>query len=174
MKSLLIAVTAALMGSTLSFALVGHAQSAKAPSAVAFVSATRLFTETVHGRSEAARLQAMQQQRLQDLRAKQQALDATRQALAGSTDATARVTLQQKEVEQRTDVERATQQAQTDLQALQRQINADLEQRLKSTLDDLMKTQSYQLVLNSDNTVVWAAPELDLTSAVVTRMNGQP
>src|SRR5262249_14955385 len=158
----------------LSFAVVGHAQSAKTPSALAFVSATRLFAETAHGRSEAARLQAMQQQRVLDLRTKQQALDATRQALAASTDAAARTTLQQKEIEQRTDLERATQQAQTDYQALQRQINTDFEQRLKSTLDDLMKTQTYQLVLNSDNGVVWAAPELDLTSAVVTRMNGQP
>jgi len=174
MKSLLIAVTAALVGSTLSFALVGHAQSARTPAAVAFVSASRVLTDTVPGRGEASRLQTMQQQRARDLMAKQQALDATRQELSKSTDTTARFELQQKETQQRTELERATQQAQIDYQNLQRQINIELQQQLKAVLDDLMKTQNYQLVLNSDSALLWSVPDLDLTPAVVAKMNGQP
>ena len=174
MKALLFTTGGALLGSMLSFAVVGYAQVAKTPSAVAFVSANRVLTESVHGRSEAARLLALQQQRAADLRAKQQTLEATRQALAKAVDDAAKIEWQQKELQQRTDLERAAQQAQADYQSLQRQINADLQQRLKSTLDDLLKTQGYQLVLNSDTALVWVTPDLDLTPAVVAKMNDQP
>src|SRR5262249_19040641 len=174
MKSLLIAVTAALMGSTLSFAVVGHAQSARTPASVAFVSASRVLADTVAGRGEASRVQSMPQQRARDLIAKQQAPDATRQELSKSTDATARLELQQKETQQRTELERATQQAQIDFQNLQRQANVELQRQLKTVLDDLMKTQNYQVVLNSDTTVLWSVPDLDLTPAVVAKRKGQP
>lgn len=173
MKSFFIAITSALVGSLLSLTVIGQAQTAKTPSAVAYVSPSRILSESTHGRSEAARIQSAQQQRATDLRAKQQALDATRQQLATVTEAAARTQLEQKEQQERTDLERATQQAQTDLQTLQREVNVDLQQRLKAALDDLMKTQSYQLILNSDVSVIWSQPELDLTPAVVGRMNGQ-
>lgn len=173
MKSMSIAIFSALLGSTLSLAVVGHAQSSKTPSAVAFVSASRILTESTHGRSETGRMQAFQQRTTTDIRSKQQALDATRQQLAAATDAAARQQLQQKEQQQRTELERSSVQAQTDLQSLQREINLDLQQRVKSALDELMKTQSYQMVVNSDTSVMWGEPELDLTAAVVGRMNGQ-
>jgi Skp family chaperone for outer membrane proteins len=173
MKPLFIAVIAAVLGSTFSLAVVGQAQTAKTPSAVAFVSATRVYAETSHGRSEAARVQTMQQQKALDLRAKQQALTATQQELMAAA-VTARAALQEKETQQRAELERATQQANADLQALQREVNQDLQRRVRAVLDDLMKTQSYLLVLNSDASLMWSSPELDLTNAVVSRMNGQP
>jgi Skp family chaperone for outer membrane proteins len=173
MKSFLIAITAAMLGSVFSMAVVGQAQPAKAPSTVALVSANRVLNETTHGRSEVGRLQALQQQRAADLKNKQQALEATRQELASASDPKAKSELQQKEIQQRTELERATQQAQTDLQNLQREINTDLQQRVKTVLNDLSKTQPYRLVINSDAGVLWGEPELDLTAAVVARMNGQ-
>ena len=174
MKSLLIAVVAALLGSTFSLAIVGQAQTAKTPSAVAFVSATRVSTETTYGRSENARIQSLQQQRVNDLKAKQQELEATRQELAKSVDGSVRLALQQKELQERTEWERATQQATLDLQALQREVNQNLQRRVRTVLDDVMKTQNYQLVLNSEASLLWSSPELDLTNAVVSRMNSQP
>jgi Skp family chaperone for outer membrane proteins len=173
MKSMLTALIGVLIGSILSLAVVGHAQSSKTPSALAFVSANRILNETAHGRSQLGRIQGAQQRANTDLRNKQQALETTRQQLAAATDNAAKLTLQQKEQQQRSELERATQQAQTDLQNMQREINTDLQQRLKATLDDLMKTQGYQVVMNSDTNLFWSAPELDLTSAVVGRMNGQ-
>ncbi len=173
MKSWTIALASALFSSVISLTLVGQAQSTKTPSAVAFVSGTRILTESVHGRGEASRLQQAQVQRATDLRSKQQALEATRQLLATTTDAAARVGLQQKEIQQRTDLERSTAQAQNDFQTMQREINADMQRRVRAILDDLMKTQNYQLVLNADTALMWSTPDLDLTSAVVGRMNGQ-
>jgi Skp family chaperone for outer membrane proteins len=173
MKSFLTITASALVGSLISLTAVGQAQQAKTPSGVAFVSPSRILAETVHGRSEAGRVQAVQQQRAADLRSKQQTLDETRRQLAAASDPAARSELQQKEIQQRTEFERATQQAQAELQTLQRDINVELQQRVKTILDDLMKTQGYQLVLNSDVSVMWSDRSLDLTAAVVGRLNGQ-
>jgi Skp family chaperone for outer membrane proteins len=173
MKFMLIAIIGAVLGSTLSLTVVGQAQSSKAPSAVAFISANRILNESTQGRSQLGRIQSLQQRLNADLRTKQQALEETRQQLGAATDNTAKLTLQQKEQQQRTELERTTQQAQVDLQNLQRGVNADLQQRVKVTLDELMKTQAYQAVLNSDVNMMWSTPELDLTSAVVGRMNRQ-
>jgi Skp family chaperone for outer membrane proteins len=155
------------------FTIAGHAQAQKTPSAIAYVSNTRIFRESVHGRSESARIQQFQQQRTVDLRTKQQALEATRREIATTTDNAKRSTLEQQEIAQRTELETASAQMQIDLQNLQREINADMSARVKTILDEMMKTQSYQLVLNSDSSLVWLSPELDLTAAVIARMNGQ-
>src|SRR5262249_37766373 len=163
MKSMLIAIIGALLGSTLSLAVVGHAQSSKTPSAVAFISANRILNESTHGRSQLGRVQSLQQRANADLRAKQQALETTRQQIAAATDNAAKRTLQEKEQQQRTELERATQQAQGDLQNLQREINADLQLRVRTTLDELMKTQPYQAVLNADMDLMWSLPEVDVT-----------
>jgi Skp family chaperone for outer membrane proteins len=65
------------------------------------------------------------------------------------------------------------QQGQVDLQNLQREINTDMNQRVRAALDEILKSQTYQLVLNGDAGVLWAAPELDLTAAVVGRLNAR-
>src|SRR4051812_20204640 len=111
MKPWLVALTSAVMGSVLSLSLVGQAQTAKTPSAVAYVSANRVLTETTHGRAEVARIQALQQQRTSELRTKQQALDAVRQQLAQASESAAKGQLQQQEQQQRADLDRASQQA---------------------------------------------------------------
>lgn len=173
MKTIVTSLVSAILGAAISLTLVGQAQVNKTPSAVAYVSSNRIFTESVHGRSEGARLQSAQQQRTNELRAKQQSLETTRKDLATSPEGPSRSELQQKELQQRTDLERSTQQAQLELQNLQREVNGELQRRVRAILDDLMKTQSYQLVLNAEASVLWSAPELDLTAAVIARMNGQ-
>ena len=174
MKTFFVATAAAIAGSIISVAVVGHAQPAKTPSAVAYVSSVRVLSESVSGRAAAGRLQTMQTQRATELRTKQQELEATRQQIATTADGAARQPLQQKEIQQRTDFERATAQFQTDYQALQREINTELSRRVRSALDELLKNESYQLVINNDTAVLWGAPELDLTNAVIGRMNSQP
>jgi Skp family chaperone for outer membrane proteins len=171
MKVIATAVASAVLGSALSLTLVGQAQAVKTPSAVAFVSASRILSESTAGKAEATKMQTLQQQKTAELRAKQQTLEATRQQLATTADAGQRLELQQKEIQQRTDLERSTQQAQVDFQTLQREVNTELQRRVRAVLDDLMKTQSYQLVINSDLTTMWASPDLDLTTAVIGRMN---
>lgn len=173
MKTILLTVSAAVLGALASVSLVGQAQTGKTPSAVAYVSPSRILAESVHGRGEMARLQTLQQQRTNDIRTKQQAMQTTRQQMTAAPDGPARAELLQKESQQRAELEQLAQQAQVELQTMQREINQELQRRVKAVLDDLMVAQSYQMVVNGEASVMWANPELDLTTAVIRRLNGQ-
>ena len=143
------------------------------PLSVAYVNTNRVLADSTHGRTQLTRLQTLQQQKSTELRTKQQALEATRTKLAQAADRAARAPLAQQEQQQRQDFERSTQQAQADIQALQREVNADLQSRVKGALVEMVKTQNFQLVLNSDTSVVWSSPGLDVTAAVVQRLNAK-
>jgi outer membrane protein len=150
------------------------AQANRAPDArIAVVNTQRLTTETADGKAGLAKIQSLQQQKTTELRAKQQALEATRQQIAKTTDSAALAQLQRQEVQERADFERAAAQAQADIQNLQRQLNADLQGKLKAVVADLMKSGDIQLVLPSE-AVIWAAPGVDMTDAVLTRLNATP
>lgn len=173
MKAVFAIGAAALAGVVVSLTVVGSAQGAKTPSAVAYVSPGRIYAESVHGRGEMARLQTLQQQKTTEIRTKQQAMQATRQQMTAATDGPARAELLQKESQQRAELEQLAQQTQVEFQTMQREINNELQRRVRVVLDELMKTQNYQMVLNGDTGVMWSNPELDLTTAVIRRMNGQ-
>jgi len=152
-------------------AWLGLAPQAPAPSiGVAYVSAQRIGTDTVEGRAGVARVNNLQRERSDDLRQKQQVLDATRSQLR-LAQADAREKLQVQERQQRTELERAAARAQADIQAIQRQVNADLLAKVKATVAELAPARNIQVVLNSEAALVWAAPSLDLTDSVVAKMN---
>jgi len=173
MTMMRLALPSILLPAFLSLVPGGQA-AAPRTSQIGYVSAQRILTDSAAGKADVARVQTMQQQRATELRAKQQTLEATRQQLIQASDASARGQLQQQEQQQRIELERASTQAQTDLQALQRQMQVDMQTRVKSVMDDVVKGQNIQVVLNGDTSVVWAAPGLDLTAAVIERMNAQP
>jgi Skp family chaperone for outer membrane proteins len=154
-------------------AIVAGQTPARPALAIGYISAQRVFLESVEGKAQGARLQALQQQRAGELKARQQTLENVRRQAAQATDNAARVQFQQQESQQRTDLERATAQAQQDLQNLQRQVQTDFQGRVKVVLDELTKGRGLQLVLNADQAVLWSAPGLDLTSAVIERLNGK-
>jgi Skp family chaperone for outer membrane proteins len=175
MKTLFAAMPFALLSLLLPQATgrQGQPQSRPVPS-VAYVSPQRILAESTEGKNQVAKFQALQQQKATDLRVKQQALEGTRQQLAQATDAASRAQLQQNEQQQRTELERATGQAQAEMQALQRQAQNELNAKVKPVVEEVAKAQNIQLVLSSDVAVVWASPSLDLTAAVIGRMNAPP
>jgi Skp family chaperone for outer membrane proteins len=146
------------------------AQDNKAP-LVGVVSSQRVSTETEVGRAGIARVQALQQEKEKDLRAKAVALDATRKSLLKTSDAATRAALQRQADEERAVFEKATAQAQNEIQALQRQVSVDLTNRVKEVLADIVKTTQLQVVLQTESGVLWAAPSTDLTNAVISRLN---
>jgi Skp family chaperone for outer membrane proteins len=172
MKTALITTSIALLPAMLSLAPAAQAPAARGIAQIAYVSGQRILADSPETKAEFAKLPAMQQQRATELRAKQQALETTRQQLAQAGDGAARAQLQLQEQQQRTDFERASAQAQIDLQTLQRQLNTDLQVRVKAVVEDLVKGQNIQLVL-SDTAVIWATPSMDLTAAVVQRLNAK-
>jgi Skp family chaperone for outer membrane proteins len=170
MKKLLLAVPLVMLA-PLALSLYGRQQAPPNTNAqIGFVNSQRLLSESGEGRALLAEIQTMQQQKAADLRTLQQGLDATRQQLAAATDAPVRTQLQAKEQQQRTELERATAQAQTDFQALQRQANIQLQTRVRAVLDEVLKEKNMQMVV-LDTSVVWARPEVDLTSAVIAALN---
>ena len=172
MKTLLATIPIALLPTLFSLGGSAQAPAARPATAVAYVSGQRIFAESTDGKAEVARVQAMQQQKANELKTRQQTLETVRQQLAQATEGAARTQLQQQELQQRADLEKATMQAQAELQALQRQVQADVLSRVKPVIEGLVMGQNVQLVLNADM-VVWAAPGSDLTNAVIERMNSK-
>lgn len=172
MKTYAILATVALIATAFSFTASGQAP---APTAgeIVYVSAQRVMNESVHGRSEATRIRTLQQTKATELRTKQQTLEATRQQLVQTADAATRGQLLQQESQQRSDLERSTAEAQRDLQNLQREVNADLQQRVRAVLDEVAKTRDIRIVLNSETSMMWGAPDADLTGLVIERLNGR-
>lgn len=137
---------------------------------VAFVISQRIANETAEGKAGLARLQTLQRERRADAQTKQQTLEATRKQLAAA-QGDERVRLQAREQQQRAEFERAVAQSQADVQALQRQISVELTPKVKAAVEQVVKSTGVQVVMSGDNTVVWAAPGLDLTARVIEQMN---
>jgi Skp family chaperone for outer membrane proteins len=140
-------------------------------SGVRFIRAQTVMSESTEAKAELGRFQDLQRQKSTELRAKQQALDVVRGQILQEADPAARAKLVEEEKRLRTDFEQATVAAQTDLQARQRQMQASLQARLKIVLDELLKDQPVDVVLNADTTLVWGRTGSDLTAAVVARLN---
>ena len=168
-----ILLTSVGVGALLTAVVAGQALASRPSLAVGYVSAQRVFAESADGKAQVARVQVLQQQRANELRARQQTLESLRKQMAQATENAARVQLQQQELQQRTDLDRATVQAQLELQNFQRQVQAEFQARLRGVLDELVKGQGLQLVLNADQAVLWSAPGMDLTNSAIERLNSQ-
>lgn len=138
---------------------------------IGYVNIQRAIAESAAGKAELARVQTLQQQRANELRTRAQTLEGLRSQLAQASDAATRLKLQQQETQQRTDLERATVQAQQELQNLQRKVAADFQSRVRGIVEELVKGQGLQLVLNAEQAVIWSAPGADLTNSVIERLN---
>jgi Skp family chaperone for outer membrane proteins len=138
---------------------------------IGYVSMQQVLSETTEAKAAAEQLKATQQQKAGELRARQQALDETRRQLGEPAAMFQGKRLRQQEERQRAELEQATVQAQQEFQTLQLQIQRELRARLKFVLDELSKRHRLEVVLNHDTSVLWAAPGLDLTSAVIERLN---
>jgi len=168
-----IAVTLVAAGVLVAEVVAGQTPATRPSLPVAYVNIQRALAESAVGKAELARVQTLQQQRANELRTRQQTLETLRSQLAQASEAATRVKLQQQETQQRTDLERATVQAQQELQNLQRKVVADFQGRMRGIIDELVKAQGLQLVLNGEQAVIWSAPGADLTNSVIERLNAQ-
>jgi Skp family chaperone for outer membrane proteins len=138
---------------------------------VVYVSSARISSESAPGKAGAARVQAVQQARTADLRARQQAIEATRKQLASAATPEERSKLTVQESTLRFEFERAAAQAQVELQNLQREISTELRPKLAAVLGELLKGTKVEAVLNVETAVLWGAPPLDVTAVVIERLN---
>jgi Skp family chaperone for outer membrane proteins len=154
--------------------VVDRAVQPRAVTPIAYVSVQRISSQSNEGKAALKQLEALGQAKAQELRAKQQAVEAVHNQLAnagGVFQGSKRAELQKQEEQQRADLQKATQQAQVEVQTLQRQLQEKLGKELNAILSDMANKRSIQIVLNSDSAVVWAPQSGDLTAEVVERMN---
>ncbi len=138
---------------------------------VVYVSSTRISSESAPGKAGAARVQAVQQARTADLRSRQQVIETTRKQMASAATPEERSKLTAQEATLRFEFERAAAQAQIELQNLQREISAELRPKLAAVLGQLIKGTKVEVVLTLESGVLWGLPALDVTTAVVERLN---
>jgi Skp family chaperone for outer membrane proteins len=60
------------------------------------------------------------------------------------------------------------------MQASQRETQALVQSHLKTVLDQVAIGQGIDLVLNADLAVLWGSTQLDITNAVIERLNAKP
>jgi Skp family chaperone for outer membrane proteins len=171
MKLLLVTLSFALAATVLSRVAAGQTPASRGLPGIAYISPQQILTKSPVFQAGLSKLQSVQQQKTAELREKQQSVETIRRRLAVAGDEAARADLQRIEQQQVADLERATTQAQTDLQTLQRQFQSDLQAKIRPIVEDLARDQKLQLVLSADGAVFWAAAGMDLTPAVLERLN---
>ncbi|HET9832423.1 MAG TPA: OmpH family outer membrane protein [Vicinamibacterales bacterium] len=114
------------------------------------VSIQRVITDSAEGRAASQRLQALLQKMTTDLAAKQK-------ELAEPTGP---------------EFQRLAQQSQVDYANAQRQAQADIRTKLVPIVAEIAAQHGVDVILNSD-TLVWAAPRLDVTAEVIAKLDGK-
>lgn len=136
---------------------------------IAYVSNDRLSTESPQGRAGQVRVRDLQQQKAAELTERQQELLRLQQNLASSERDEQAGVLRQLQAAQ-AQLQLATAQAQQEMQALQRQLAAEAKAAIDAVLSEMLAGTDIQIVLNLENATVWVAPGLDLTDALLERL----
>ena len=85
-----ILLTSIGVGALVAAVVAGQALTTRPTLAIGYVSAQRVFAESADGKAQMGRMQALQQQRANELRARQQTLEGLRQQLAQATESATR------------------------------------------------------------------------------------
>jgi Skp family chaperone for outer membrane proteins len=142
---------------------------------IAYVSMQRIAAEASEAKAAAAKFETMRQEKAREVTAKQKAVETAHLLVVqsgGVFQRSRRAQLQADESRQRAELQKLSEQAQVDLQNLQRQLQTTLREKINSIVDKLAKRRGVQLVLNEDSAVVWANPGIDLTTEIISSLNG--
>lgn len=141
----------------------------------AFVNIQRIAAESAAGKTLAGKVQAMNQQKVNELNEKNKALQATQQKLdAGATVLSATAVAQlQKEIErQQIDIQRFTEDAQQDVTNLQTQLQDEFQVRLSPIIQQVATERGLHMLFSVvDSGLVWADPSLDISVEVIQRFD---
>ncbi len=144
---------------------------------VGFVDFQRIANESIEGKAAAEKVQALNQQKVQELNAKQKEMTAAQQKLQQgltvlSTEARARL---QKEIERiQVEIERSTQDAQTEVQELQQELMVGFQRNVLPVVAQVGIDKGLHVVFSTEAGIVWALGGLDLTAEVITRFDAAP
>ena len=141
----------------------------------AFVNIQRIAAESAAGKELAGKVQALNQQKVNELNEKNKALQASQQKLeAGSSVLSATAVAQlQKDIErQQIDIQRFTEDAQQDVTNLQTQLQDEFQVRLSPIIQQVATERGLHMLFSVvDSGLVWADPSLDITTEVIQKFD---
>ena len=141
----------------------------------AFVNIQRIAAESAAGLTLTGKVQALNQQKVNELNERNVALQAAQQKLdAGATVLSPTAALQlQREIErQQIDIQRFTEDAQQEVTALQAQLQEEFQLRLSPVIQEVAIERGLQLLFSvTDSGLVWADQSLDVTAEVIQKFD---
>jgi outer membrane protein len=141
----------------------------------AFVNIQRIAAESAAGKTLAGKVQAFNQQKVNELNEKNKVLQATQQKLeAGASvlSATAAAQLQKDIERQQIDIQRFTEDAQQEVTTLQQQLQDEFQVRLTPIIQEVANERGLHLLFSVvDSGLVWADPALDITTEVIQKFD---
>lgn len=161
-----------------------QAQAAPAPrpfpegAKYAVVNIQRVAGESSEGKAATAKVQALNQQKLNELNEKNKALQAAQQKLeAGASvlSPTAAAQLQKEIERQQVEIQRFTEDAQKDLQNLQTQLQAEFERKLAPVIQQVATQKGLHFLFSAtESGLIWGDPALDLTAEIIAKFDTAP
>ena len=141
----------------------------------AFVNIQRIAAESAAGKTLAGKVQALNQQKVNELNERNKALQASQQKLeAGASvlSATAAAQLQKDIERQQIDIQRFTEDAQQEVTNLQTQLQDEFQVRLTPIIQEVANERGLHLLFSVvDSGLVWADPALDITTEVIQKFD---
>jgi len=141
----------------------------------AFVNIQRIAAESAQGKSLSSRVQALNNQKVNELNDKNKALQASQQKLesgASVLNDAARGQLEKDIDRQQTDIQRFTDDAQKEVQELQNELQSEFQQKLGPVIQQIAQEKKLDILFSAlDAGIVWADAGLDLTSEVIRRFD---
>ena len=141
----------------------------------AFINIQRIAAESAAGKELAGRVQALNQQKVNELNERNKQLQATQQKLEQgasvlSPNAAAQL---QKDIERmQVDIQRFTEDAQQDVGGLQQQLQDEFQARLSPIVQQVAQEKGLHLLFSAaDSGLVWADLSLDITGEVIQRFD---
>jgi len=144
----------------------------------AFVNIQRIAAESAAGKTLAGKVQALNQQKVNELNEKNKALQGSQQKLesGGSVLSPTAIAQLQKDIErQQVDIQRFTEDAQQDVTALQTQLQDEFQVRLSPVIQQVATERGLHMLFSVvDSGLVWADPSLDITTEVIQKFDASP
>ena len=143
----------------------------------ALVNIQRIAAESAAGVTMTGKVQALTEQKVNELNERNKALQAAQQKLdAGATvlSPTAIAQLQKDIERQQIDIQRFTEDAQTDVENLQTQLQDEFQLRLSPIIEDVASQRGLHLLFGFgvvDGGLVWADQSLDITTEVIEKFD---
>jgi Skp family chaperone for outer membrane proteins len=144
----------------------------------AFVNIQRVAAESAAGKTLAGKVQALSQQKVNELNEKNKALQGSQQKLesGGSVLSPTAIAQLQKDIErQQIDIQRFTEDAQQDVTNLQTQLQEEFQVRLSPIIQQVATERGLHMLFSVvDSGLVWADPSLDITPEVIQKFDAAP